>query len=288
MRLCRAAILILILSLPSFASAQGEGNLPPVAAPTSKVQVDAIPLVRSQIEQAADFVSGLLRGLRADERVQDVSVVVVQNQHRPLRTSSGTVDAGAQFPAGGIERALYAVAVMQLVESGQLRPDQDIGILLDGAASGVLLGDLMAGQGGDTATIVRVIEKTAGKPASDIVITRIFRPLGMTASTINNGLFRTLMADMERFAAALVNGGSSENGTILQASSVETSGKHDGNKAGLELCFARNAPERLAGVTARWSDAGVLLASCYLPRRKARICAGGQGPAGCAPLAHVG
>jgi CubicO group peptidase (beta-lactamase class C family) len=222
MRLCRAAILILILSLPSFAWAQDEGNLPPVAAPTSKVQVDAIPLVRSQIEQAADFVSGLLRGLRVDEQVQDVSVVVVQNQHRPLRASSGTVDAGAQFPAGGIERALYAVAVMQLVESGQLRPDQDIGILLDGAASGVLLGDLMAGQGGDTATIVRVIEKTAGKPASDIVTARIFRPLGMTASTINNGRFRTSMADMERFAAALVNGGSSENGTILQASSVET------------------------------------------------------------------
>ncbi len=222
MRLCRAATLILSLSLASFAWAQGEGNLPPVAAPTSKVQVDAIPLVRSPIEQAGDFVSGLLRGLRADERVQDVSVVVVQNQHRPLRASSGTVDFGAQFPADGIEHALYAVAVMQLVESGQLRPDQDIGTLLAGTPSGVLLGALMAGQGGDTATIVRVIEKTAGEPAVDIVTARIFRPLGMTASTINNGLFRTSMADMERFVAALVNGGSGENGIILRASSVET------------------------------------------------------------------
>jgi CubicO group peptidase (beta-lactamase class C family) len=222
MRLCRAATLILSLLLPSCAWAQGEGNLPPVAAPTSKVLVDAIPLVRSPIEQAGDFVSGLLRGLRADERVQDVSVVVVQNQHRPLRANSGTVDVAAQFPAGGIERALYAVAVMQLIESGQLRPDQDIGTLLDGAASGVLLGALMAGEGGDTATIVRVIEKTAGKPAADIVTARIFRPLGMTASTINSGRFRTSMPDMERFAAALVNGGSGENGIILRASSVET------------------------------------------------------------------
>jgi CubicO group peptidase (beta-lactamase class C family) len=222
MRLCRAAILILSLSLPSFAWAQGEENLPPFAAPTSKVQVDAIPLVRSPIEQAGDFVSGLLRGLRTDERVQDISVVVVQNQHRPLRASSGTVDAGAQFPAGGIEHALYAVAVMQLVENGQIRPDQDIGTLLAGAPSGVLLGALMAGQGGDTATIVRVIEKTTGKPAADVVTARIFGPLGMTASTINNGLFRTSMGDMERFAAALVNGGSGENGTILRTSSVET------------------------------------------------------------------
>ncbi len=201
--------------------AQSGGNLPPVAAPTSKVQVDSIPVVRSGIERTGDFISGLLRGLRSDERVQDIAVRVVQNKHRPLHSSSGTLGDNAQFPAGGIQRALYAVAIMQLVESGQLKSDQDVGVLLNGNPSGVLLSNLMTGQGGDTTTIVRVIEKISGKSAGDLVSERIFRPLGMSASQIENGLFRTSIADLERFLDAIVNGGASESGAILQNASVE-------------------------------------------------------------------
>ena len=45
---------------------------PPVAAPTSKIEVNPINVVRSLSEQVDDFGSGLIQGLMTGERVHGV------------------------------------------------------------------------------------------------------------------------------------------------------------------------------------------------------------------------
>ena len=218
-RFLHTAALILLFSLGSAALAQGATDLPPIAAPTSRVDVGAIPLVRSKSEQAGDYVSGLLRGLRADERVQGIGVSVVQKDHPPLDSDTGSLTNATSIPAAGINRLFQTVAILQLAETGRLKASQDIGALLDGQASGLSVPQLMPR--GDGALIRRVIEKASGMSETDYLAQRIFQPLGMNATHVENGILRTSLGDLARFAAAIVNGGTLDHATILTPASVQ-------------------------------------------------------------------
>lgn len=164
-------------------------------------------------------MSGLLRGLRADERVQGIGVSVVQKDHPPLNSDAGSLSNGTVFPAAGIGRLFQAVAILQLVEAGRLTPTQDIGALLDGHDSGLTLPRLIPR--GDDGLIRRAIEKASGMSQADYLARRIFQPLGMNATHVENNTLRTSLGDLARFAAALMNEGRANNATILTRASLE-------------------------------------------------------------------
>lgn len=218
-RFLPAAALILGCSVAPPCLGQSVTDLPPVAAPTSHVEVGAIPVVRSTTERAEDFISGLLRGLRADERVQGIGVAVVQMDHPPLNSNTGSVNDVTRFPAVGIAHLVEAVAILQLVESGHLKSGQDIGALLDGRDSGLTLPQLMAG--GDDSLIRRVIEKISGVPSAEYFTKHIFQPLGMSATQVENGILRTSIGDITKLAVVVLNGGSLGNAMILQSASAQ-------------------------------------------------------------------
>ncbi len=218
-RFLRAAALIFACSVGSAALAQSTTDLPPIAAPTSRVDVGAIPLVRSKSEQAGDYISGLLRGLRADQRVQGIGVTVVQMDHPALDSDAGLVSNTTGFSAAGMTRLFQSVAILQLVENGRLKSGQDVGELLDGQHSGLTLAQLIPR--GDDGLIRRVIEKASGKAEADYLAQRIFQPLGMTATHVENGALRTSLGDVARFASALVNQGRLDQVMILAPASVQ-------------------------------------------------------------------
>ena len=215
-RTYRAIALFAALWINPVALAQTQGDLPPVAAPTSRVQVDAIPVVRSDAEKADDFTAGLFRGLRADPRLLGLAITAVQGDHTILQRSLGALSPTMQFPAGATVRAIYAVALMQLIEGQRLRRDQDLGQLLYGRNSGVTVAALLTGPAGENSTMAAVIEKASGQASRDYVAERVFRPLSMNASRLDGDGFKTSLADMARFAGALANGGTAFNATILQ------------------------------------------------------------------------
>lgn len=215
--LCAAA-LILACSISSMALAQSSTDLPPIAAPTSRVDVGSIPLVRSESQQAADYISGLLRGLRADERVLGIGVTVVQKDHPLLNRETGSVTDTTVIPAAGMGRLFQAVAILQLVEKGRLQPGQDVGALLDGQNSGLTLSQLLAR--GDDRLIRRVLEKASGISEANYLEQGIFQPLGMAATHADSRGLRTSLADLARLATALVNQGTLDQATVLTPSSV--------------------------------------------------------------------
>ncbi len=220
----RATACLAALLSASVAFAQSEGNLPPVAAPTSRIQVDAIPVVRSDAEKADDFAAGLLRGLRVDPRITGVAISAVQADYTIFQRSSGALDAGTEVPAPGLARAVHAVALLQLIEAGQLRPDADIGQVLQGTPSGMTLAAAMTRQEENDSLLASVIGKVSAETPDRYLAEKIFRPLGMTATTEVNGNLRTSLADMTRFATALANGGTTSNARILQSSSIKMLG----------------------------------------------------------------
>jgi hypothetical protein len=225
-----AAALIIGYSIGSTALAQSSTDRPPIAAPTSRVEVSAISLVRSKSEQAGDFISGLLRGLRADERVQGIGVAVVQMSHPPLDNNTGSVNNATEFPAAGIGRLFQSIAILQLVESNRLKPDQNIGALLDRRNSGLTLSQVIPR--GDESLIRRVIEKASGGTEADYLAKHIFQPLGMNATHVENGTLHTSLGDLARFAAAVVNEGTLDNATILTPASVQVLEKGSPENAG--------------------------------------------------------
>jgi hypothetical protein len=102
---CRAATIIFVLSA-STSLAQTDNNLPPVAAPTSRVQVQSIAVVRSPSEQADDFIAGLLRGLSTNDRVQGVAIAAMQADHVVVERNWGALTDTTQFSAGQLRGLL--------------------------------------------------------------------------------------------------------------------------------------------------------------------------------------
>ena len=211
---------------PSFAETDAAPELldrPPVAAPTSKIDVGSIPVVLSQSQEADNFTTGLLQGLMAHGQPSGVALVVVKDDHVMLQKNLGAMTPDTRFPAGALGQAFAAVAAMQLIEHGRIMPEEDVGKALGETASrGITIAQVLTHRAGDAALLSRIIEKVSGAPLGDTVAKTIVQPLGLTATGFRAGGFDTDLTDMSHFAIALVNGGAFQGARILESATVQT------------------------------------------------------------------
>jgi CubicO group peptidase (beta-lactamase class C family) len=197
-------------------------NRPPVAAPTSKIQVGAIPVVLSESQEVDNFTAGLLRGLLADGSTKGAALIVVKDDHVMLQRTLGTVTVDTRFPVGALAGVFDALGAMRLIEGGQLKENQDIGQALGESGSrGMTVAQVLTRQGGDPQLLARAVEKASGRAFYDYATKEIAAPLGMTATAARNGRLETTLADMSHLATALVNGGAYGTGRILEPATVD-------------------------------------------------------------------
>src|SRR5688572_26135143 len=118
-------VLRMILAFGLFAAAAAVAparaeEAPPIAAPTSRIAVTALPVVRSASQQVDDFASGLLQGLSASEAIPGLALIVVDSDHVMVQKSLGVTDrqsltpinGDTVFPMGGLAGAVIGLAVM--------------------------------------------------------------------------------------------------------------------------------------------------------------------------------
>ncbi|HXJ02820.1 MAG TPA: serine hydrolase domain-containing protein [Micropepsaceae bacterium] len=195
---------------------------PPVAAPTTKIQTGAIPVVLSDSQEADYFVSGMIRGLLVGSGVKGIALVVVKDDSVTFQRNAGSVAPDTRFAAGALTDVFGAVAAMQQVERGRLALDADIAKPLgETGTRGMNLGQVLAFQSGDPALAIRAVEKTAGAAWPEYAMKNIAQPLGMNATMCGDGTLQTTLADMGHLTIALVNGGVFQNGRALMPASVE-------------------------------------------------------------------
>ncbi|HEY4263802.1 MAG TPA: serine hydrolase domain-containing protein [Micropepsaceae bacterium] len=196
---------------------------PPVAAPTSKIETGAIPIVLSESQEVDNFAAGLMQGLMAGSRVRGIALVVVKDDHVMLQRTAGAIAPDMRFKGGGLSDVFAAVAVMQQVERGRLTVTADISRALgESNPHGVTLEQVLTFQGGDSSLPVRAVEKASGTGWPDYFAKAIAQPLGMTATAVRGAELETNLTDMSHFAIALVNDGVFQNGRILMPASVES------------------------------------------------------------------
>jgi CubicO group peptidase (beta-lactamase class C family) len=208
------------------AAAQGDVppdqlNRPPVAAPTSKVETGAIPVVLSQSQEVEIFASGLMQGLMLGSGAKGIALVVVKDDHVLLQQSVGDVAPDTRIAADGLSELLTVIAAMQQVERGRLMLESDIGTSAgENAPRGVKVADVLAAQSGDNALLIRAVEKSSGVKLQDYVAKEIAQPLGMSSTNYRDGHLQTTLDDLGRLALALVNAGSFQNAHILMPSTL--------------------------------------------------------------------
>jgi CubicO group peptidase (beta-lactamase class C family) len=201
--------------------AQDSLNRPPVAAPTSKIQVGAIPVVLSASQELDNFAAGLVQGLMADGRANGVGVLMVEKDHVMLQRNLAMVGPDTRFAAGGLLDLFDTIAAMQSIERGRLATTTDIGTALGEAGPrGITVEQILTRQAGDPALLERVIEKISGMKVEDYIAKEIAGPLGMKATVLRDGQLETTISDLSHLVVALANDGAFENGRILQPETV--------------------------------------------------------------------
>jgi CubicO group peptidase (beta-lactamase class C family) len=194
---------------------------PPVAAPTSKIQVGAIPVVLSTSQEVDNFAFGLIQGLMADGRASGVAVFMAQEDHVMVQRSLGMVGPDTRFANRGLSQLFDTIAAMQLVERGKLTTNADIGTILGEATPrGISVEQILTRQAVDTVLLEQAIEKISGMKIDDTIANEIAGPLGMKATARRDGRLETTITDLSHLIVALANGGAFENGRILQPESV--------------------------------------------------------------------
>src|SRR5215510_14623862 len=92
-------------------------NRPPVAAPTTQIQVAPIQVVRSAAELFTDFGGGLLQGLLTSHGLKSAASIAAQdNRIIATRALGCCVESLPALGDQGASDLLAAIAVMQLVE----------------------------------------------------------------------------------------------------------------------------------------------------------------------------
>ena len=108
---------------------------PPVAAPTSKIQVGAIPVVLSTSQEVDNFAAGLVQGLMADGRANAVAVFMVQEDRVMVQRNLGMVGPDTRFDTGGLSGLFETIAAMQSIERGKKEAELvfsgDLGFLIN-------------------------------------------------------------------------------------------------------------------------------------------------------------
>lgn len=222
-----AAILVCIASGAGHVLAQTDlapelRDRPPVAAPTSKIDVGSIPVVLSESQEADNFASGLIRGLMTATHVKGVVLVAVKDDHVMMQQAFGTMTPDTSISLGRLSGVFETIGAMQQIERGKLAPGADIAQALGETGNrGMTLAQVLAFRAGDPSLVRRALEKAAGTPSDDYVTKEILLPLGMRTSHSQNAGIQTTPMDMSHLAIALVHEGAFENGRILQPDSVE-------------------------------------------------------------------
>jgi hypothetical protein len=214
-------LLILGLALGSSVARSQIAGGPPVAAPTSKIEVSPIPVVLSGSQEADNFASGLIQGAMLHGRVRGAGFVVVKEDHVTLQRVFGTLTPDMRLPMGTIEDVFTTVAAMQLVERSRLLLDEDVSKPLgETSPRGVTLAQLLTHQTYAPLLLAQTVEKAARQPLANYLAAQIVRPLGM-AATIAVGGMETNLAGMGRFLGVLNTGGVYEKGAILGPATVD-------------------------------------------------------------------
>ncbi len=179
---------------------------PPVAAPTSKIDVNPINVVRSLSEQIDDFGSGLIQGLMTGERVRGVAFVVVQENRVIVSKNFGCcIASDPRFTDGFTSDLFVSLAAMQLIERGKLSPDKD------------RIGQMLSHQI-DSSPLRGAVEKASGQDLKAYLQENILAPLEAESS---GERLEMLPRVTGRLMIVLLNGGVFEGGQVLQSSTVD-------------------------------------------------------------------
>ncbi len=201
------AIAVFSLSL-SVASAQTDvpdalKNRPPVAAPTSQIEVGSIEVVRSKSEIIDDFGGGLLQGLLAGHGLSNAALIAAQDNR---------VIVSRNFGRGNFDELLYSdflapFAVLQLVERQRLNLDADVANVVPGyGAAGATVRDVLT-QRADPSALRPIAEALSGQDFRAYVMENMLAPLaggstqsqplalttvgGLLVALLNDGAFET-------------------------------------------------------------------------------------------------
>jgi hypothetical protein len=206
-RLVLSAVLCGILA--GVASAQSDPfstllNRPPVAAPTSPIEVAPIEVVRSMAEVINDFGGGLIQGLMAKRTVRGVAIAAVQDNRIIATHSFGCCADSVPVLADGWSSELFgSVAAMQLIERQKLRPTDAVP-----GETAITVEQVLTHQA-DPSLLVPIIEASSGARFADYVRESVLAPLSPGG---DNGLLKTVGS----LLVALLNGGEIEGRKLLQ------------------------------------------------------------------------
>jgi CubicO group peptidase (beta-lactamase class C family) len=220
-RFLLAALLIALAWGP--ASAQTDvpdtlKNRPPVAAPTSQIDVAPIEIVRSMSEVVNDFGGGLIQGLLASHGLRNAALVAVQ-ENRIIATR----DFGCcvSFSEVFYSDLLAPFAVMQLVERQRLKLEDRVANIVAGyGADEVTVGEVLTQQV-DPAALRAIVEASSGQDFRSYVSQNILSSLTAAGGSQPESLAQV----MGRLMVALLNAGTFEGGQFLTPETIELMGR---------------------------------------------------------------
>jgi CubicO group peptidase (beta-lactamase class C family) len=167
------ALVVSVIAIGAVAqSGFAQRNLPPVAAPTSTIEVAPIEVVRSVAELVNDFGGGLIEGLMPAHGVTSAAILAVQGDRIiTARTFGCCPQSVASFGQGLASSLLASVAAMQLVERQMLRLSGGVP-----GSQGVTVEQLLTYQA-DPALLRDLIETASGTDFAAYVSRNIHTPL---------------------------------------------------------------------------------------------------------------
>lgn len=197
----------------SLASAQTDlpdalKNRPPVAAPTSQIDVAPIQVVRSLSETFIDFGGGLIEGLLSSQHVRSAGLVAVQDGRIIVTKGFGEAPVDAEFTEGLYSDVFASVAVMQLFEQQKLKLEDRVSGTADVTVEQVLTHQA------SSALLRQIVETASGQDFRGYVAQNILSPLAA-------GQTMSLSEITGRLLVALTSNGAFEGRTILAPSTVE-------------------------------------------------------------------
>jgi len=213
--------IVVFVANPLFA----QTDLPPIAAPTTSVAVDTLPVVRSESQQVTDYARGLVEGLIAREGISFGALVIVTRDRVDMAEVFGDdVGENALFALGSLSDLFGVVSVMQLVEQGHLYPAQNLAAALGEAGPrDATLAELLTQRVDESSTLLEdVVERASGADYSAYLSRQILTPLGMARSRFENNVGMLVTAgDMSQFLKAFTHQGALGEGPILRPATIE-------------------------------------------------------------------
>ena len=201
----RLLVAVIVLSLSSsLASAQSNvpdalKNRPPVAAPTSTIDVAPIEVVRSKAELINDFGGGLLQGLLAGHGLKNATLIAAQDNRVIVARDFGATDFKEILDSD----FLAPLAVLQLAEKQKLKVEDSVSSIVAGyGASDAKVSDVLS-QRVDPIVLRSIVEAASSENFRSYVAQNIVQPLAGRGDGQPVSLAQTL----GRLLVTLINNG---------------------------------------------------------------------------------